>query len=186
MGTMLAYLFVSAVMGVGIWRVVVWMKNAKKTQLTYTVPKFQYCAIPIRVAGNDADLVARLVNQSFSAITRHGPWVMSEVYKRVGEGTIVHVQKEMTWKNALGQTVGGELRGHTLLVTPNCDSLCHELVHLCEMVMDGQTDNSHASWVDRGLKVADQEYRQFLSMNPHIVAELLNAQIVAELEEKKN
>lgn len=108
------------------------------------------------------------INLAYDALRTHGPWSPADL-SRSFEGVRLDIQASPTWLDSAGQKVGGQDVGSLILVGPSLDALCHELAHVCELVVDRKQDveqlpgsGKHPTWEKRGLDAADMTYRKML------------------------
>lgn len=123
--------------------------------------------VPVRVRGPDgkpADMAIFAIcwDAAFTYLVNHGPWKREQLVARLGPGSLVQVMTTAAWKGANGALVGGELVDGIIHVGPSFDSLCHELAHRAEALIDKRTDEKHLTWQGRGIKKADEAYRSWL------------------------
>jgi hypothetical protein len=52
--------------------------------------------------------------------------------------------------------------GHILQVGKSLSALCHEMAHLCELVLDNEVDDEHKTWDVDGITAAITEYQKWL------------------------
>lgn len=109
--------------------------------------------------------VASALDYATLCLSRYGPWKAGQVVEVVSLGLTIVVMRSDAWVDPFGrkvagtQVVGGDGQSSWLQVGHDLAALCHELAHACEMRFDGQTDDAHLNWADRGLHRAADEYQ---------------------------
>lgn len=137
------------------------VKQVRNQQPWLPLPGFTdaKAAVPPGVA---AVRVASALQQAAFAIAEHGPWKRDDVM-RVANSARIAVIAADSWTDRWGRKVGGTTwPDGTMQVGQDLAAMCHELAHLCEMKLEGPTDDSHSSWTDRGIWAADNDYRAWL------------------------
>lgn len=151
-----------------------WFQRDAKLEAEYLPAPGTWVKVAVRgLAATELARFARCWNQAFDCISMSGPWPRATLLERLGPGNKVQVMPVPAWESPVfvikdgkqvKQMVGGELIAGVLRVCPDLSSLCHELIHRCEAVLQhGETDNDHLLWKARGLSAADESYRAWLA-----------------------
>lgn len=110
-------------------------------------------------AGDPAFIYAAL-QAATRALMRHTIWGDRVVYVK-GLASI-YVKDTKSWHDTAGQKVAGQQAGRVLYVGIDLAALCHELAHLCDAELDKRVEYDHASWTQRGIFTAVNEYEAWL------------------------
>lgn len=92
-------------------------------------------------------------------------WPHSKVVEALSTVSIFVVAAP-SWKNAQGQTVGGEQDGPVLKVCQDLSSLYHEAAHWLQQHSDQVTEYNHESWTKQRIWDGDNNYRLALNTWP--------------------
>ena len=104
------------------------------------------------------------LSYAVASLAAHGPW-SRELVEQAAKSLRIIVNPFSAWKDMSGQSVGGQAYFYTVAVDAGLTSLCHELAHVLEFSADGRIDLNHDRWTERGIAVADADYRQKLDFS---------------------
>lgn len=158
------YLFIAALAAFCGWRAWVWAKAASDWEDDF-VPPPEVTPVPVYVRGGPAAGLRRFGrcwSLAFECIAQSGPWPRELLLARLGPGTRVEWRPVETWLVG-GKLVGGQYVAGTIHVGLDLSSLCHELIHRCEALLENGGDLEHVTWQGRGLLAADNAYRAGLA-----------------------
>ena len=109
--------------------------------------------------------VVECLQHAESALIKHTKWTAANL---AVVGPLVHVWAvpAESWTDLWGRKVAGLQIGYMLQVGKSLSALCHEMAHLCEMVLDKEIDDTHSTWKDDGILKAIDEYGAWLKAQP--------------------
>lgn len=111
----------------------------------------------VGVVIDQAFLVRALQRAESSLIERTG-WDAAAL-ALVGHYVRVHVRNTETWR---GLWEKRQSNVYVLTTGPALSTLCHELAHLCELVLEKEVDADHLDWKQRGVDLALEDYEVWL------------------------
>jgi len=104
--------------------------------------------------------LARALMFAETCIIKHTRWNAGQV---AAAALRAHVIVEQSVATCLtGRRRATLDAGHVMVVDAALSSVCHELVHLCEAVLEGRADETHVSWVEEDMHVALDEYERWV------------------------
>lgn len=112
----------------------------------------------------DPDKLVRALQAAESALIRRTPWNAANL-ALVGHYVCVRVNGHSHYEHP---TIP------VMHVDAEFTSLCHELAHLCELVLDGRVDTTHERWNRNGANLAMADYANWLSGRGHFPVQTMN------------
>lgn len=116
-----------------------------------------YCAGEV-----EPKLLVAALQQAETLLIQHTKWTAANM-ALVGHHVRIYVADSESWKDLWGRSITGLQDGYTIIVGPSLAALCHELAHLCEIVLDKQVDVAHAAWANEGVIAAIDAYDGWLA-----------------------
>ena len=115
-----------------------------------------------RVSTTDPKFITEAMQAAESFLIARTKWGAANL-ALVGHCVRVYVMDSESWKDLYGGKVAGQQAGRNLIVGPSLAALCHELAHLCEEVIDKETDYAHATWPADGIAAAVDDFDAWLA-----------------------
>jgi hypothetical protein len=94
--------------------------------------------------------------RALDSLQEFGPWKQGKQEALAKLRVIVNPVE--SWKDSTGQWVAGQTYFTTVTVGVSLAALCHEVAHVLEIALDGASDDTHRTWVARGITAATDDY----------------------------
>ncbi len=114
-----------------------------------------------KLKDTDQKFIAEALQAAESFLIERTKWSAANL-ALVGHHVRVYVMDSESWVDLWGRKVAGLQVEYTLVVGPSLAALCHELAHLCEMVLDKEQDDAHATWASDGIAAAVNDFDEWL------------------------
>lgn len=158
----LGFVLAAAVVGLIAWQMIGAFRRAKAVAARWKSLKgvipFAYAADFEVPEGHLVDVVSRAA----LALASNGPWDASALLKALA-GIRIFVASAQSWESVVCSNTAcrnGEISGAYLpdsgmiVVNAGLGSMAHELAHVAELRLDGESDYGHVSWQTRGIYAA--------------------------------
>jgi hypothetical protein len=122
----------------------------------------------------DVALLAECLQTSMALLAKHSQltnkkWTFPQVEKAL-RGVCIYVMDVDKWPETnsvgtpTGQTIAGAQIEERLIVGKNLAAFLHECAHRCEEEIDNERDMKHLTWVEDGIRAADEEFSAWLAV----------------------
>lgn len=106
--------------------------------------------------------IVEALETAAQVLSGHRVWTYGVISNAL-QSVKVWVINADSWVDAEGRHVGGEEFGEVLQVDKSLSSLCHEMAHFLELVIDRTQHPNHETWAARGINDAIADYNLWLA-----------------------